>query len=117
MRKYPYRIHSDKNGFYFFTKSKIKYQIIFYTPNTFWESYSEIKNITRDFSFYPIISSEMAITYDEKVSITIAHIFKRFFKKNPQGILTYVCDSSDSKALYRYKLFERWFNQYNKKEN
>lgn len=48
--------------------------------------------------------------YDQKVSKTISIVMNNFFIKNKDAIISYVCDDTDSKGLYRYITFQKWFN-------
>lgn len=49
---------------------------------------------------------------DERVGITILHIFDAFFKKL-QNVVVYVCDSLDGRQLARKRKFDSWFWRYN----
>jgi hypothetical protein len=108
LRKYPYKIHPCPDGFYFITKSKIKYKVIFFTTNDLWDTHPEIKKLIFDFSFSP---TKETAKPDIRVSITIIIILKKFFKRYPNHIITYVCDSSDGKELSRFKLFHKWYDE------
>lgn len=48
-------------------------------------------------------------TFDRGIGLTIAEILNRFFKKNPQAIICYICENGDLKALKRQISFEKWF--------
>lgn len=113
MRKSPYRVYPDEDGYFFITNSKIKYKVIFYNPNSLWKDYKEVRDLIIDFSFFPYNVKGKSIPPDPLVSVTLSYILKRFFKKNPDRIITFVCDSTDGKESGRFKLFEKWFEMNN----
>lgn len=51
---------------------------------------------------------------DPKVKDTIIYIIDEFFKQNNTTLL-YICDTGDNKQSMRSRLFERWFETYEKR--
>lgn len=51
------------------------------------------------------------IQYDPNVGNTVAEILNRFFKKNPNAIISYICEDSDNKAYKRQISFKSWFQK------
>lgn len=49
---------------------------------------------------------------DERVGITILHIFDTFFERL-QNVVVCVCDSLDGRQLARKRKFDSWFWRYN----
>lgn len=47
--------------------------------------------------------------FDKKVSYTISIIVNNFFIKNPEAIISYICDDMDKKAKCRNKIFYKWY--------
>lgn len=63
------------------------------------------------FTFYVVRVCKVSKPgYDQKVSRTIAIVMNNFFIKNKDAIISYICDDTDSKGLYRYITFQKWFN-------
>ncbi len=46
---------------------------------------------------------------DNKISITIAEIFREFFNASSKNVCIYICDSSDNRQDIRRKKFDQWF--------
>lgn len=69
------------------------------------------------FAFSKKDKNEIGV-FDRGVGITIAEILNRFFLKNKQAIICYICENGDMKALKRQNSFERWFkaNNYSPKK-
>lgn len=51
---------------------------------------------------------------DMKVKDSVLAIIDEFFNKN-QSTLLYICETGDGKQSMRSRLFEHWFNTYNRK--
>lgn len=51
---------------------------------------------------------------DTKVKDSVLAIIDEFFNKN-QSTLLYICETGDGKQSMRSRLFEHWFNTYNRK--
>lgn len=50
---------------------------------------------------------------DVKTGETIAAILNKFFIKNPNAVLFYICDDTDSRASIRQNRFRKWFETHN----
>lgn len=50
---------------------------------------------------------------DERVGLTIIQAIRSIFTANPNQIIVYVCDSSDSRQRSRMRLFSAWFERIN----
>lgn len=103
---------STKGGYYSFTtKNGVYYRCLFYqnAQNLFG---LEVESPIYYFSFFKPKSSD-CVEFDKHVGQTIVEILNRFFKKNPNSIICYICDNSDLKAIRRQNSFEKWFSKNN----
>ena len=53
---------------------------------------------------------------DHKLRETILLLIEAFFVANPD-ILLYICETGDGKQAFRSRLFIRWFNTYNRRDD
>ena len=53
---------------------------------------------------------------DHKLRETILLLIEAFFAANPD-ILLYICETGDGKQAFRSRLFVRWFNTYNRRDD
>ena len=53
---------------------------------------------------------------DRKLRETILLLIEAFFAANPD-ILLYICETGDGKQVFRSRLFVRWFNTYNRRDD
>ena len=53
---------------------------------------------------------------DRKLRETILLLIEAFFAANPD-ILLYICETGDGKQTFRSRLFVRWFNTYNRRDD
>lgn len=61
------------------------------------------------FLLYPIRLK----VYDRRIERTVIDILLRFFQLQPDGIITFVCDSLDGSEYLRMRLFNQWYFKYN----
>ena len=106
---YQYKLEEDNSPlFSFVTKHNLHYFVSFkkmdfensYFSNLFSLDFWEMEN--------------QKFIKDEFIGETIIYIVFEFFKKFPNSLLHYVCDSVDNRQNGRSKLFDKW---YNKSEN
>ncbi len=112
---YHYKIYkSTKGGYYSFkTKNEITYRC-FFSQNI---SKNDLLGCTINsevyfFSFNRMNRNQYS-EYDRFTGITIAEILNRFFTKNPNGIICYICENNDLKAIKRQESFSRWLKTRN----
>jgi hypothetical protein len=99
----PYSIEQKEDGTYFFkTISGISY--IAYFIDVSFDSTIPLYS----FSFEP--ENEKGV-YDERISVTIIHILRKFFENHLNSML-FVCDVSDGKEKGRLRLFNNWYKNY-----
>lgn len=112
----PYKFHKlEKEGYYsFVSKNGITYKC-FFTQKV--ESSSDLLGLKLN---SPVIffnfnreNKEAAVVYDRRIGFTIADILSQFFKKNPDAIISYICENGDYKAIKRQNHFEKWFSTHN----
>lgn len=102
----PYRVWQKSgkpNHYYFVTDTGVEFNIDF----------------TLDYAFVPRGAFEFSITnerhgrspLDSKLKQTIFSIVEEFFEQNNEVVL-YVTATGDGKQAFRNRLFVRWFNTY-----
>lgn len=103
----PYKVMQDPerdNNFYFVSDSGSRFDIDF----------------TANESVIPSGAYEFGITnkrherspLDVKLRLTIFAIVEEFFEVNGQDTMLYLADTGDRKQAFRNRLFVRWFNIY-----
>lgn len=110
---YDFDFEGGENNIYLFeTDSNIRYQVKFVPSGYLWESNPFYADYTHEFAFFPLENNTgKSPPLDKKVPLTIALIFKDFFREN-KNIVVYICDSSDSKQAVRFRKFNTWFNYF-----
>ena len=105
----PYKVFPlDENTSIFVTDSELTYYIEFFSYSYMFPPKSKLGTIYT-FNFYP--SKEQAkerIKTDSRIKATILDLLAKFFKENNTALVT-ICDSTDTKEMYRHKLFDKWF--------
>lgn len=111
-----YKIYKSTTGGYysFKTRKDITYRC-FFTRST---TSNDLLGLTVNssvfyFAFNKKKRDENGV-FDRMVGLTVAEILNRFFKKNPQAIICYICENGDLKALKRQISFEKWFTANNR---
>ena len=106
--KSPYRVLKGEGcaSFRFFTDSGVQYAVDFIPDDL----------ITEGESYQLIIANlnNRKSPRDLKVKDSVLIIIDEFFDKN-QSTLLYICETGDGKQSMRNRLFEYWFNSYNRK--
>ena len=106
--KSPYRVLKGEGcgSFRFFTDSGVQYAVDFIPDDL----------ITEGESYQLIIANlnNRKSPCDLKVKDSVLIIIDEFFDKN-QSTLLYICETGDGKQSMRNRLFEYWFNSYNRK--
>ena len=106
--KSPYRVLKGEGcgSFRFFTESRVQYAVDFIPDELIPEGES-----------YQLIIANLnnrKSPCDLKVKDSVLIIIDEFFDKN-QSTLLYICETGDGKQSMRNRLFEYWFNSYNRK--
>ena len=107
----PYKVMQDPerdNNFYFVSESGARFDIDF----------------TANESVIPSGAYEFGITnkhherspLDVKLRLTIFAIVEEFFEVNGQETMLYLADTGDRKQAFRNRLFVRWFNIYERRD-
>jgi hypothetical protein len=106
--KAPYHVLKGElvGSFRFFTDNGVQYSVDFIPDDL----------ITEGESYQLIIANvnNRKSPRDTKVKDSVLVIIDEFFKKN-QSTLLYICETGDGKQSMRSRLFEHWFNSYDKK--
>lgn len=50
---------------------------------------------------------------DTNIGETIAVMMNKFFLKNPESILFYICENKDGRGFVRQNRFKKWFEKHN----
>lgn len=93
------------NEFYFITDTLVKYRLSI-TLSPYLEEYPEI---VYEFSFFP---DGLPSRFSDKISTTIITFLRDIFSINHSAVIVFICESSDSRELSRYRLFNKWFKKY-----
>lgn len=113
---YKYTQKEDENPlFTFITDSGVTYILELSTyelGNPFFKNLYSL-------SFYPVtnINKINKPIDDVKIKTTILNILTEFLENNQQGIIQYICDSSDNRQNSRNRLFNKWFNEVDNRES
>ena len=114
----PYKVYEDseKNIYYFYTLTKVRYIAYFTDADEYFPDFY-LKNNIYTFGFEPEKNKGKSnrILADNNIKLTLISIIQNFFK-NSNNVLTFVADISDLKQKARNRLFEIWKNQYDIKE-
>ena len=112
----PYRfIFNEEEGFYYFhTQSKIEYRC-FFTQNESGNGTLPLDLSHEVYNFDLIrYTKGDSVKFDRNVSATVGVILNQFFDKNPYGIISYICDNTDSKGRKRQFSFAKWLKVFNR---
>ena len=110
----PYDFVVDQDRTTFQTKRGVNYSCIFVLDEE-----TEHLGLNLDSNFYQFLffpdspQGESYFKNDARIHQTIVKILHDFFVKNPEGVILYFCDDSDSKGKARHNLFEKWVKKYN----
>lgn len=106
-----YKITKSESGFYIFkTKNNIKYCCSFIEDKNLYGL--ALKSKVYSFSFW-LIDKPKTIPLDITTGKTIAGLIESFLEKNPNALITYICDNSDNKGIKRLFNFSKWFSSNN----
>lgn len=102
----PYEINEEGlRDYTFVNRDGIRYHASFYCVEPLYPQFTN----TYSFSIEP--EDNRAHPIDQRISLTIVEILKRFFSVNTNAMIM-VCDSTDGKEYKRRKLFDRWFEHF-----
>lgn len=100
----PYRlVLSDSNVLRFITDHGLVYEIGFAEDYTFMEE-----------NLYQFFISELTGNHyapDSKIKSTVWAVLEEFFQQN-ENVVIYICDTSDGKQAIRNRLFQKWYNDF-----
>lgn len=120
----PYELVSDDSDKYWFiTECGICYVVTFLNSPGYFSQFPEFNDKILNFSFAPLgyirdgMSSEkhnvksIPPCGNKQIMDTIVWILLDSFRKSPEKPIVFICDSSDSPAPCRMRLFDRWFRK------
>ena len=103
----PYPVRKKEDGrMEFYTDHGVHYGVEFVEDDTLLSRAAYHLNIVN--------ANHRKSPSDPKVKDTIICIVDEFFKQNNTTLL-YICDTGDNKQSMRSRLFERWFETYEKR--
>jgi hypothetical protein len=109
----PYRLQGiDEFSYEFLTDQGIHYTVYFLDYRAVFANYPHIIAPIYTFNIDVIKGNPDNSISDERIGMTIVHIFNHFFKKL-QNVVIYVCDTIDNREQARKRKFDRWFWRYN----
>lgn len=104
----PYKLESDTYGYTLLTDSGICYRIVLQdTSEDFFHNFPSIKLF--DISLI-CISDKERLSFDERIAVTISNMVKKLLLEG--NIISFFCDTSDSRHKTRNRLFNQWFKKY-----
>lgn len=105
----PYTVWSGvkPNEFLFRTDFGGLYNISFLESQLIWQEG------TYEFGIFPL--EPVNSPSDQKLKQTIIAIIEEFFYENP-NVLLYQCETGDNRQAMRARLFQRWFDNYSRKD-
>ncbi len=111
---YNHFVDEEEGFYYFYTRNNIEYRC-FFTKNEFSNGILSLtlKNDVYSFDLVRFTKCDKS-EYDRNVSATVGHIINLFFDKNPDLILSYICDNADEKANKRQFSFSKWLKSFNR---
>ena len=105
----PYRlVLSDSDVLRFITDHGLVYEVGFTEDYTFMEE-----------NLYQFFISELTGNHyapDPKIKSTIWAVLQEFFLQN-ENVVIYICDTTDGKQAIRNRLFQKWYNEFEEKED
>ena len=93
--------------FHFVTDNGVKYDVGFYDDEYFMPG--------KAYHFYIDNIDDSFAPKDIKVFQVISLILEEFFRQDA-SVMLYICDSRDHRESVRAKLYQRWFDNYSKKD-
>lgn len=102
----PYTVWREGEAYFFKTDYDIVYAVSF--------DYEEIKGFCA-YWFNLANTSFKPSPNDRKIMQTIICVIESFFQLNPD-ILLYICDTANDQQAQRDRLFLRWFNGYQQRQ-
>lgn len=108
-------VGGNENSYIFLTDYSIFYEIKFKNSDYLLDVIisDDINNLIFEFVIDVLENpNKSKVPLDNKIGLTVAHIFNDFFIKNNNAISIYICDSSDAKQEIRMKKFDQWYYKY-----
>lgn len=102
---YSYYTNSSTGTYHFDTDHFVDFTVYFALDSSWFEAYPQFSQDVYTFGFW----SSSPGNKDCRIKLTIAEILKYHFQRNPNSILTYLCDDDDKKEFYRKRKFNGWF--------
>ena len=101
----------------FETDNAIVYQIKFKNTSYIFEQHLDFPIVAFEFVISVALNpTDKSPSLDNRVSHTVALIFKDFFKKTPEQVIIYICDSSDRRGAVRKRKFDQWVDYFKENE-
>ena len=109
----PYTLQeNDQYSFEFVTSIGIRYSIYFLDYSAMFTTYPNMASPVYMFNIDVIDGNPDEAIADERIGLTVLHVFKLFFQK-VHNVAVYVCDTLDDRHLARKRKFDSWFWKYN----
>ncbi|MFN7260519.1 MAG: DUF6169 family protein [Cyclobacteriaceae bacterium] len=109
----PYQLQeNDDYSYEFVTQEGVIYTMYFLDYSGLFSDYPSIAKQVFTFNIDVIEGSPENTNYDERIGVTVLHVFKLFFE-NRENVVVYVCDNLDDRHLARKRKFDSWFWRYN----
>lgn len=113
----PYKISlNEEQGFYyFFTQNNIEYRCFFTQSESGNNSIISL-DLDSNVYYFDLVRYTKCdkVQFDRHVSATVGHVLNTFFDKNPNTIISYICDNSDLKGEKRQFSFSKWLKVFNR---
>lgn len=100
-----------KNSYEFITSGGIKYRTVFIEYGYLFYNYADIQDKIFTFNIEVIGDENTNTSLDERVGMTIAYIFSKFFE-NDENAVIYICDNLDERHWARKRKFDYWYWKY-----
>ena len=113
-----YKVILDRNNqiYSFTTASHIEYQLVFIDASLYFSGTTTEELISKIYTLnIDKVGGGKAIT-DTEVQKTVECIASHFFEDS-ENSLVYVCDTADNKQEARRRKFNKWFNDYEVKND
>lgn len=102
----PYPLNEKGEfDFEFTTSNGILYKTVFIEYGYLFYDYAEIQDKIYTFNIEVIEDENATSSLDERVGMTIAYIFSKFFE-NDENAVIYICDNLDERQWARKRKFD-----------
>jgi hypothetical protein len=109
----PYPLTVTDRGYEFTTIHQVRYEVYFTDISALFEDV-HVNVFSFGFEVLHFAVSQFTIRHapaDDRVGETIVFVLNDFFASNPD-IIVYVPMDADGKAMFRLRLFEKWWRRF-----